>query len=266
MSQSSADYTQISEFYGPGTWAAWVITLITSWIPILLNDHKHNLHYISYALYTNWAAIDLIRQAKPSADHRTLREMNDAQLQSLVAASAVVRVGIFHACLQIAMCRFIAKNKDTDTKKNIKRRLRCIAIGLLLPVLTDFFLVPYYHNVLAGHSRFGYPMLAVAAFFTAFMFLTQIMASLNNTYTVLDVAFVMTLSLLISMMGWDSFIIDSDAVSSERCSIVPCAQQTILEWDQAFSLLVALLLLMYEYFAVVVQLARKAFRGVSRIE
>ncbi|KAI4947981.1 hypothetical protein J4E86_008499 [Alternaria arbusti] len=51
----------ISGFYGPGGWAAWCISLIASWAPILLEDDAHNLHLIAYALYMNWAAIDSFR-------------------------------------------------------------------------------------------------------------------------------------------------------------------------------------------------------------
>ena len=51
----------ISGFYGPGGWAAWCISLIASWAPILLEDDTHNLHLIAYALYMNWAAIDSFR-------------------------------------------------------------------------------------------------------------------------------------------------------------------------------------------------------------
>jgi len=51
----------ISGFYGPGGWAAWCVSLIASWAPILLEDGTHNLHLIAYALYMNWAAMDSFR-------------------------------------------------------------------------------------------------------------------------------------------------------------------------------------------------------------
>ncbi|KAF2821923.1 hypothetical protein CC86DRAFT_410323 [Ophiobolus disseminans] len=53
---------EVSGFYGPGAWAAWFITLFASWIPLIQDDYTHNLHFISYALYTNWAAMDALRQ------------------------------------------------------------------------------------------------------------------------------------------------------------------------------------------------------------
>ena len=48
----------ISGFYGQGAWAAWLIILISSWIPMLRDDYTHNVHFIAYALYTNWAAMN----------------------------------------------------------------------------------------------------------------------------------------------------------------------------------------------------------------
>jgi len=54
------DYV-VSGFYGPGGWAAWCISLVASWAPILLEDYTHNLHLIAYALYMNWAAVDCFR-------------------------------------------------------------------------------------------------------------------------------------------------------------------------------------------------------------
>ncbi|KAF7680148.1 hypothetical protein GT037_001799 [Alternaria burnsii] len=60
--QALPDFSQISGFYGPGAWAAWVITMVASWIPVVQGDYTHNLHFIGYAIYTNWAAIDLMSQ------------------------------------------------------------------------------------------------------------------------------------------------------------------------------------------------------------
>ncbi|USP78059.1 hypothetical protein yc1106_05333 [Curvularia clavata] len=65
MDEPSPDNSEISGFYGPGAWAAWVILLVSSWIPIFLNDYESNTHFIASALYTNWAAIDLLRHLRP---------------------------------------------------------------------------------------------------------------------------------------------------------------------------------------------------------
>ena len=43
----------ISGFYGPGAWMTWCITMVASWVTVLLGDYSQNLHFIVYALYTN---------------------------------------------------------------------------------------------------------------------------------------------------------------------------------------------------------------------
>jgi len=51
----------VSGFYGPGAWAAWCIALVASWAPILRDEYDQDLYLISYALYTNWAAMDALQ-------------------------------------------------------------------------------------------------------------------------------------------------------------------------------------------------------------
>jgi len=51
----------VSSYYGPGSWAAWCITLFGSWIALLRDDYTHDLHFIVSALYTNGAAVDAMR-------------------------------------------------------------------------------------------------------------------------------------------------------------------------------------------------------------
>ncbi|OAK96144.1 hypothetical protein IQ06DRAFT_296936 [Phaeosphaeriaceae sp. SRC1lsM3a] len=57
-------FDQVSGFYGPGTWAGWVIAVTSTWLAILKGTHKLNYDLIGHLLYTNWAAIDLIRQLR----------------------------------------------------------------------------------------------------------------------------------------------------------------------------------------------------------
>ena len=236
-SQSFSDYAQVSGFYGPGTWAAWVITLVSSWILIFLGDYTHNLHFMSYALYTNWAAIDLLR--------RTVQKTEDTQSQSAIAALAVVRVGISNACLQIGQCLHRSKDMNPQRKRLADRRLLCIAIGLLLPVATNFLVVPYIYNDLAGHNTFSYIMLTVASAVTMYMVLGQNMNPANNLSGGMFWLYAF-FPLALYYVVWGSMN-DSNVVLMKRCSLLPCAPQAITEWDQAFSLIVALFLFFYEF-------------------
>lgn len=101
----------ISSFYGPGSWAAWVIVMVTSWIPLLQDDHSHNMHFISYALYTNWAAIDALRQQRlrwqmppfrwPTHPANVDAEFEEAFWDVYSVSQAVVIVGTAQACAQL---------------------------------------------------------------------------------------------------------------------------------------------------------------------
>jgi len=262
MSESSPDYSQISGFYGPGTWAAWVITLVTSWIPILRNDHKHNLHYVTYALYTNWASVDLIRQMNQAHQHaKDFGEVDPAHSQNIIAALAVVRVGIFNAWLQIAVCHQMARDQNADTRKNIGRRLWCIIIGSLLPVPVNFLVVPCFHEAIAGDVTLGDFIFTVAVQTGSLMILAQCFAFVDIHRDILTLFYALCRTVVLCAAVWGTFH-SSDSFLDNRCYVVPCAPQTIAEMDQAFSLLVALVFLLYEYFGTVFQLARKALRGV----
>ena len=263
MSESSPDYSQINGFYGRGSWATWVILLITSWYPILRNDHTHNLHFMSYALYTNWATIDILRQSFPSNRHQTLQEMDDAQLQCFRASLAVIRVGIAHACFQVAISHWKAIDKNTDTRKDIERRQLCIAIGLLLPVLTNSLIMPYLHNVgpEAGIVPFLYFTLTLVSATSIYQSFGQGIASVNKLNNTVHVGYRLLLPLFLYTVIWAAFK-DHGAVLS-KCSFVPCAPQGIGELDQSFSLLVALFALVYEYGGRFVSGVRKPVEGAA---
>ena len=254
MTESSPDYSQISGFYGRGTGAAWAITLFASWIPIWRNDWKYNLHYHSYALYTNWAAIDLLRQMWRADLHGSFREMENAHLQSFFAALAVVRVGLFHAYLQIQSCRSALRDKDAATGLDIRERKRCILIGLLLPFFVSTLVLPFFHNKMADHGWFGwfgglsYTALTAVAVTIGFIMSGWVMLCWDNEDHLLGSSFnfYTSLYLLLPYLVWGTFG-HSEIVAENLCSVIPCAPQAIGEWDQAFSLVVALFFFFYEF-------------------
>ena len=275
MSVSSPDYTQISGFYGPGTWAAWVITLITSWIPILQNDHKHNLHYISYLLYTNWATIDLIRQVALAVRHQKgFGEVSHTQLQNINAALAVVQVGILHGAAQFALCCFLAKGQDADIINDIKRRRQYISIGLLTPWATNVCTASYFNRIMVDH-------LLVFCLFTACT-LAGIVVLVSNIFLLMEglwnpegagspltgplfagVVLVISVLPMIDFATKLSPSTSRDYMMRNRCAFVPCARQAIFDWDQAFSLLVALFVFFYEYGTSLILIARKAVEDAA---
>jgi hypothetical protein len=230
---------EVNGFYGPGTWAAWVITLMASWIPILRKDYESNIHYISYALYTNWAAIDIFRQ-KPSTHALQPRSTEDPDKPVLVsrenvmaASFAVVGVGIVHAYLQYVVClrqlREEEKLENGDIK-TIRRRSHIILLGAALPSIAWFvwsqgMCLGLLHNPIFGLSVV---MFSLGLFSNVLLFtnMTLITSSLMSGVCEGGVEF---------------------GRLSRRCYIIPCAPQSIKEWDQAFALLLALFCFGYEF-------------------
>jgi len=291
MSQTPSDFAQISGFYGPGTWAAWVITLITSWIPILLSDHKHNLHYLAYALYTNWATVDLKLQTTQASQHeKDFGEVDPAQLQNIIAARSVVDIGILHAMVQYAVCLVqlailspcpksddseSPSSTDDESKRHIKRRLLCITAGLVYPIMINFDATLLFHHLSIDSYKSGYQsftrtsLLGIPVYFHGpgslhrpFSF-RRIDGSWNNpffpTITLLTLSIIALFSAIIIKASTRS-----DATLKKRCSVVPCAPQEIGELDQSFSLTIALFAFFYEYSSEIIFVTRRSARRATK--
>jgi hypothetical protein len=81
------DVNGVSGFYGPGAWSAWFLILVTSWVATIRGDYSHNIHHIGYLLYTNWAAVDLIRQATKPLINSTDTTRGQPPLNASLAAA-----------------------------------------------------------------------------------------------------------------------------------------------------------------------------------
>jgi hypothetical protein len=270
--QDALPYAIVSSFYGPGAWAAWCITLFSSWVPIIRGDYTHNVHFFGYALYTNWAAIDIIReyQWRARIGGAQLHEQRLAGADvyaTAVAAKAVVGVGLFHSFLQYLACSSkLRKSEGTSIEEPVRKRCLAISLGQLVPSVA-FWLSPlplfavkadknqlekgvarlYFSFMVIGgllgillrvvpmflgiHSEDVFPNILVEPWKT----------SVRKTYslwTFLVVCFQVTY--------WD-FELIFDSSFPRRCFVVPCTSLCIREWDQAFALLGALFLFLYEF-------------------
>jgi hypothetical protein len=244
MGDPATDILQVSGFYGPGTWAAWLITLLASWIPILRNDYTSNLHYISYALYTNWAAIDLMRQT-PKYVFRFKDALENpiliSQQEPMAASFAVAGLGAAHAYLQYLVCfRHYDREKrlgNRDTKAVIWR-IRVILLGIALPAIVAF--------VALFGSLLNFEMDSELSMnFQLFMYCSTVASvvygeTLFWKYFVAGIMSVLYLSRILSVAFFPE-------VQSWRCYVIPCAPQLIGEWDQAFALFLALFVFVYEF-------------------
>jgi hypothetical protein len=256
---------QISGFYGPGTWAAWVITIITSWIPMMQNDYEHNLHYILYSLYTNWAAIDAIRLIAQAPRHQTdSGEVEKALAECLVASLAVVKVGVYHAILQIIMCIFKEKGQSNSHLVKIRRRVLYIGCGLLLPMALWIYTSTYPSadqdkpSVTDILHISGWTMLHASCLYL----LSWGRRSRRLTQPIMLIEGTLVLSAMSTEQLSYSLLSPAGLGLQCQCYTVPCAPQNIKEWDQAFSLFVALFIFMYEYRGLLVRIAREVFQGV----
>jgi len=133
MSQPSPESMQVNGFYGPGAWATWIITMVASWISLLRDDYTHNLHFIGYAMYTNWATIDFIRHGSqaPSQDRDDLSDQGRARLHNIAASMAVIHVGLYQVVTQLVFC---VNSLMREPESRLKAR-RCLVllVGALLP-------------------------------------------------------------------------------------------------------------------------------------
>lgn len=136
---ASTDAVPVSSFYGPGSWAAWIIVMITSWIPLLRDDYNsQKIRFISYALYTNWAAFDALRRLKPlwTLSVNPVDPEIETWRKLYMATHAVLRIGPVHACAQLVYLLFPGLSLPFDQLPQTRhqRRAVIISLGLLIPL------------------------------------------------------------------------------------------------------------------------------------
>lgn len=287
MSLSSSNNLQISGFYGPGPWSAWMITLTISWINTIQNDYTHNMHFIGYALYTNFAAIDLIRQLNlvipcESGSYsdidwkKTPLEVDEATRQMLAAAIAVVHVGIQMATMQIIACFYKERQRNFDPKEPIKRRRFIVSVGLVLPIGAI-----WYASLSISCHRLGFIVLPgslLPGLTTLIPSWVNILWSWKYKDVKLD-PFLAKMFVSGAILNWaircwivprlyfrnpKNSLLSGDLCPTKRCCFVPCAPQSIGEMDQIFSLVITLSLFLYEFESQLVRVARKCIGAVRK--
>jgi hypothetical protein len=292
MSLPSSKNPQISGFYGPGPWAAWIITLAISWI----NTVQNNMHFIGYALYTNFAAVDLIRQLNLAKDEgkisvdrlnpgvpsykidleKTPLEVDEATRQMLAAAIAVVHVGIQMATMQIIACFYKERQRNFDPKEPIKRRRFIVSVGLVLPIGAI-----WYASISISCHRLGFIVLPgslLPGLTTLIRSWVNILWSwkYNNVEHAPGLARICVFGAILNwaLRCWieprlhfrnpGKSLLSGDLCSRKRCCFVPCAPQSIGEMDQIFSLVITLSLFLYEFESPLVRAARKCVGAVKK--
>ncbi|KAJ5473497.1 hypothetical protein N7475_003063 [Penicillium sp. IBT 31633x] len=125
----------VSGFYGPGSWAAWFLSITASWWRLLrASEEKFDPNTWLFLLGTNWAAVGLFRgirlaQSIPhdSPTHDT--DLNSMQ-GSIAAAFTVTFWGLFHISIQ-----YLVTIRFFDTMRTQRYRLWTLLLGMILPSL-----------------------------------------------------------------------------------------------------------------------------------
>jgi hypothetical protein len=138
---------QVSGFYGPGAWSAWILTIIGAWWTLFrARSKRFDLNTWLFLFVLNWVAIDIFRglhsMGQVSTTDRNHARKFDKHLGSYGAALNMLFWGCFHGLLQLATTyTFIYRG-------HASQRLRTLAIGLPLPLIALacssglFFLLP----------------------------------------------------------------------------------------------------------------------------
>jgi hypothetical protein len=252
---TTSSTVSINSFYGPGTWAAWCITLIASWILMLQGSYKHNLNHIGYTLYTNWAAIDMFRHFDWTAS-ATFRAVdftgtNNASEELSIAVCAVVCVGFLHAFMQSVMCVWRIQREDSkEVKLLIQRRFLILLLGSLMPAWIGLFVVVVWGKriqlPILGHWTTGFKW---ALWCLANWIGLNIGDILSNSWYVfpLRISFMGITWVALMLLVFGLPILGSFRPSSKTCYFVPCGAGSLRDWDQAFALFLALFWFTYEH-------------------
>jgi hypothetical protein len=131
--QDPLGISKISDFYDPGSWAGWFITIISAWLRVFTSsEKKFDLNTWLFLLGTNRAAFDLLFGVLTIRKLALESSTYDADLKNLLgsigAAFLVTYWGVFHALLQYLVTYF-----TFDSPEVRSRRLWILEFGQILP-------------------------------------------------------------------------------------------------------------------------------------
>jgi hypothetical protein len=254
--------SQVSGFYGPGTWASWIIALASSSISIMSGDQSIGYDVFGHLLYTHWAAIDVFRQLN----------RDKLSFGPLVAAIVITYWGNLHNILQ-----FFAHSTDGGFGT-------AMFLGSFLPSIALFtFMIYGYRNpdslradLFANTPLTEEDSSALFATVHGLMIFTFVLAGIfavvcligqydeaqrgeNTVFAVLLITPLLGVFVL-DIVGY--FLVFVTAQFTRRgipdCHFLkPCTSQSIAEWDQAFALMCALVIFVYEKGPTLLAFARR---------
>jgi hypothetical protein len=269
------DLQQISGFYGPGAWAAFLLAVLSSWYSIRYRLRKISiLTVISPILYINWAAIDLLRQ---SSKH-------NVSPGPTVATVAVTYWGLWYLNLQ---CRYVVQAElnnlsDSHSLSGAHRATKVLFhLGGVLPTIAlamcvhrvDVAVAAFTakHSGITLHADFTKALAKVrwwdyVTIVSTVISLVATPASVVTTVMFTNTRFLLCLVVHITSVSVTVWLLAgpyalllawAPSHTSISCFIKPCAPQSMGEWDQAFALLCGVVVFVYEVGPDVWMLGRK---------
>jgi hypothetical protein len=266
-SQDTLGIGSVSGFYGTGAWAAWILALVSSWYAIIwCTAPKGSRDTLLHLLYTNWAAVDLFRQMGN----------DEVMFAPLAAAATITFWGLLHADLQLLLVfiRVFIPGYSPCSKNTLFFLLPGIAVpSIVLLLLVSGIqgedsdpayvrvVVPKFtdHKIIFAIWVWTFPLGTVTAFLS---FLYDHLEREMADVFLDDYPFKVALSAVLRVMPWLFFIHSPSSLlrfsiilfgtqspwgSKGGCSVFkPCAPQGLGEWDQAFTLICALAICLYE--------------------
>jgi hypothetical protein len=243
--------SRVSGFYGPGAWAAWVIATTFSWLSILRGAHELSYDIIAHLLYTNWAAIDLIRQIR-----------SDEPLVGPVAAAVVVSYwGLLNLYFQHLLVEHDGMSNDG---KDVVVLVWMYAGARIVPTLALFIAFIFYFiddkalvwalapemmdtGAMKTHFVAGL-VYALMCVWVVFMVLLPRAFTDIKSFVAAPFVIAWTAFPVVCLVGYGVVFVRfiySRAKEPDCWFLKPCTAQSIADWDQAFALLCALVIVVW---------------------
>jgi uncharacterized membrane protein len=264
--------SQISGFYGPGTWAAWILAIVSSVIALRKHHDDHAaLNLIPPILYINWTAIDLLERL----------HTEEISHELVASAAGITLWGIWY----LTWVQVILRTHDDDRCLKCQRRTiraMCV-IAFILPFIAFIATILHVHFAASNSNRAERYLFKNMDKFNMIMFFVSMVACFRyHVLVAWRVAFpqrkhspakidrfervclgvgvvgiiMLSLSCLVQTFQYSAELRD---VKDYRwsCALKPCAPQSITESDQGFALCCGLFMFVYEIGPDVVNVCKK---------
>jgi hypothetical protein len=269
--------SQMSGFYGPGTWAAWIIALATSVIAVRKHHDDHAaLSLIPPILYVNWAAVDL------------LKHLHSEDLSLVASATSITLLGVWYLFLVQILLR---THDDEGCVKCQRRVIRGVCVlGFVIPFSALIAIILSTDGAMSIRKRHGVIFVSNTTGYELFIFFIYMLVCFwyhalvawrvacpqrphsPKKFDTADRILLWCTFPFMPMEGPMYFEYVFEHAATLRglsdyhwtCTRKPCAPQSITELDQGFALCCGVLLFVYEVGPDVVNFIRKRSKAVMR--